>query len=145
MTEHNSGGAKGTRQGCIHIMHTVPVTFADLTAVAKKLLTIAGTVANPMYFRISAVVRIQNNIATTAALAVGVTGATYVDAIAAFDMKGAVGANATQAANPIKLATADVDVYALPTLGGATGTAGVVDVIIEVWDANVGEPTNQGS
>lgn len=153
MNTHGTGGTKGTRLGTHMMVHTIPVTFADLTAVAKKLLTIAPIynpspgvgVFEPQHFRISAVIREQNNIATTAALAVGVVGAAYTDAIAAFDMKGAVGVNATQAANPIKLAIADTDIFAVPTLGGATGTAGKVDVIIEVWGVNLTEPTNQGS
>lgn len=125
-------------------MHTVPVTFLDQSAVAKKLLTINGSATQPMYFRISAVVRVQSNASITAALAVGVIGVTYVDAIAAFDMKSAVGVNATQAGNPIKLALVDTDIFAVPTIGGSA-TIGITDVIIEVWDANINEPTNQGS
>lgn len=134
------------------MVHTIPVTFLDLTAVAKKLLTIAPiynpspgvAVFEPEMYVIDAIVEIANNAVTSAALAVGAVGGTYVDSIAAFDMKGAAGANATRAANPIKLVTADTDIFALPTIVG-TVTAGKCHVIIQVWGVNVNEPTNQGS
>lgn len=151
MNSHLTGGIKGTRLGTDVVTHTIPVTFADLTAVAKKLLTIAPVynptpgigVFEPQMYVIDAVVEIPNNAATSAALAVGAVGGTYVDSIAAFDMKGAAGANATRAANPIKLVSADTDIFALPTIVGAP-TAGKCHVIIQIWGVNIVEPTNQG-
>lgn len=152
MLSHQSGGIKGTRLGSPNVVHTIPVTFADATAVAKKLLTISpqfsaspGTaVFEPVFFRINAVIEIANDAGTSAALAVGTNSTSYNNAIAAFDMKGAVGANATQAANPVKMALADTDIYAVPTIVGSP-TVGKVHVIVEVWGGNINEPTNQGS
>lgn len=153
MLTHQTGGIKGSRLGTVMVVHTIPITFADLTAVAKKLLTIAPVlnpspgvaVFEPIAFEIFGIIDTAFNPGTSETLAVGVTGTAYTDAIAAFDLTGAAGANATQAANPIKLAKADTDIFAVPTIVGAQPTAGLAYVIIKVYGVNVNAPTNQGS
>lgn len=153
MVTHQTGGVKGSRQGSEYAVHTIPITFADLTAVAKKLLTIAPVlnpspgvaVFEPMMYRISAIIDTAFNPATSEVLAVGANATSYNDSIAAFDLTAAAGTNATQAANSIKLVKADTDIFAVPTIVGAQATAGLAYVIIEVWGVNVNAPTNQGS
>lgn len=152
MNTHNTGGIKGNRQGTSLIVHTIPITFADLTAVAKKLLTIAPVINSngvgvfePQCYRINAIIDIAFNPQTSEVLAVGANATSYNDSIAAFDLTAAAGTNATQAANPIKRVTADTDIFAVPTIVGNPPTAGVAYVIIEVWGVNVTQPTNQGS
>lgn len=153
MLTHQTGGIKGTRLGSVMVVHTIPITFADLTAVAKKLLTIAPVlnpspgiaVFEPIAYEISAIIDTAFNPATSEVLAVGANATSYNDSIATFDLTGAAGTNATQAANPIKLCKADTDIFAVPTIVGAQATAGLAYVIIKVYGVNVNAPTNQGS
>lgn len=152
MNSHATGPIRGTRLGCEVVTHTIPFTFSDLTAIAKKLLTISPilnpspgvAVFEPEMFTVDVVIETQFNPGTSETLNVGTTPATYVDSINAFNLVQAIGTNATRAANPIKLVLADTDVFAIPTIVGAQPTAGKAHVIITVWGVNINEPTNQG-
>lgn len=145
MHSHITGGITGTRLGTIQPVQSVPITFADATGVAKKLLTISASTLKPTAFRLKGVVIITaNDAVTSATLSIGITGAGYTDLMNAQDLKGTAGTNMTLAANPIVVVTADTDIYAISTYVG-TPTAGRADAFIEMWEVNRTEPNAQGA
>lgn len=146
-SDHAVGGVKGTRLGGLQVAQSFPMTFADVTGVAKKLCTIVGTVQEPMAFRIdSAVLMTAFNGTVTVVLSAGIVGAGYTDMINAQDVRTGVtlGTNLTLAANPVKIVTADTDLYALITEGGTDSTAGLAYINVEIWPINLNEPTTTG-
>ncbi len=146
MQSHESGGITGTRLGAKSVIHTIPITFADVSGVAKLGLTLKGTVHNPGAFRIlGAVVKAPFNNSVTSTLSVGIVGAGFTDMINAQDLKAAAGTNITLAASPIKVVTADTEMKSIVTnAGGTAPTVGATDVFVEVWESNLKEPTPQG-
>lgn len=144
-SDHASGGIAGTRPGGLQVCQSFPMTFADVTGVAKKLCTIAGTIQEPMAFRIdSAVLMTAFNGSVSVVLSAGIVGAGYIDMINAQDVRTGVtlGTNLTLAANPVKIVTVNTDVYALITEGGTDSSAGLAYINVEIWPVNVTEPTS---
>ncbi len=132
----NSKSAIGPLGGAV-LSTFFRVTFADATAVARKLgQTIRATSAEPIAYRVTVINVVASNAATSHALAVGITGSAYTDIIAAADLKAAVGTNTAAGSNPIRIARADTEIYIKPTIVG-TPTAGEALVCVETWPVEI--------
>lgn len=112
------------------------VTASDATAVAKKLGTINVPTGKAVAYQVVVVNRVVSDAATSHALAVGVVGATYNDIIAAANLKSAVGTNTVAGSNPVRIATSNTDLFALPTIVGSP-TVGEAWVYVETAEFNL--------
>ena len=131
MNNHSTGGA-AIRVGGPITAHCTEITFADPTATAKLVVKLLASTTEPLAYRTTLVLMAQSNAATSHTVSVGITGSGYTDIIAATDIKTpAVGTN-TAATNPVRIATTDTTLYAVPTIFGAV-TAGRAFVVVESW------------
>lgn len=147
MQDHATGKVTGNRQGSLQTAQTFSFTYGvDTSAAAKKLCTIQATTDQPALYRVTAVVGTAFDSAVSATLSVGTDSGgspAYSNNLSAVDAKAAAPTNYVNA-NPWRKVTADTDLYGVLTLSGAT-TAGQVDVIVEIIELNVLEPTPLGS
>lgn len=131
MTPHVSGCAESRRGGPINV-HCTEITFADPTATAKLLVKLQASTVEPIAYRVTVVNMTASDAATSHALAVGITGAAYTDIVAAANLKSAAGTNTAAGSNPVRVATSDTTLYAVPTIVGAV-TVGRAFVVVESW------------
>ena len=112
--------------------HCTEITFADPTATAKLVVKLLASTTEPIAYRVTVVNITASDAITSHALAVGITGTAYSDIIAAANLKSAAATNTAAGSNPIRVATTDTTLYAVPTIVGAV-TAGRAFVVVESW------------
>ncbi len=131
MTGHSLGCAESRRGGPVTV-HCIEILYTDATATAKLLAKLQASTVEPIAYRATVVNITASDAATSHALAVGITGTAYNDIISAANLKSAAGTNTAAGSNPIRIATTDTTLYAVPTIVGAV-TAGRAFVVVESW------------
>lgn len=143
MQNHATGGITGTRLGAIPVFQTARLTFGvDTSGTAKKLFTLNGTAARPIWYRILGLVAVPFD-GTTATVSVGVVGAGFTDGLNAVDAKAAANTNYSPTL-VWKRTVIELGVWAILTLTGGDQTTGQFTVAVEIMDENITEPTAQG-
>lgn len=131
MSNHSIGCAEIRNGGPVNV-HCIEILFSDPTATAKLLVKLKASTVEPIAYRATVVNVTASDAATSHALAVGITGTAYNDIISAANLKSAAGTNTAAGSNPIRIATTDTTLYAVPTIVGAV-TAGRAFVVVESW------------
>lgn len=140
---HLSGAISGGRQGGINVAHSFVMDFSAYQAIGANnqfLVKIPGTTANPIAFRISAIVHqqfVNGANAVTLSAGYGVGGTQLLNAV---DMKAVANSN-YQATGAIRMRDVETDIYITLTNAVTAATAGRVLIVLEVWDVNLKVPT----
>lgn len=139
--DHASGAIKGNRSGCSVVAQTFLINRANNpTAVNNKLMTIPGTVANPIAYRIRNVVVVPETTTGASTLSVGSSsgGTQFLNAV---DEKATAGTNHVPT-NNVLIAEADVDIWAAVARADANGAGGRSVLTVELWDVNIVAPSS---
>lgn len=146
MQSHGSGPIKGTRNGALATVHTLPFDVADITATTtnRKSLTIRASATNPVMVRAHLIPQTNFNSGTTATLAIGTTSGGS-ELISAQTVRTGAGAIFTYSAiDPnFFFYVADTDIWMSLVYSGAAPTTGKAWVILEMWEFNSDIPNSQ--
>lgn len=128
MQTHGSGPIRGRRQAAILMMHSFPLLFTD--TVARKVMTIPGTIAKPVIAYFSLVTEIAYNAGTTNVLGIGSTIAATEIATGAMPAAGVFGGEVPA------IFTSVGDIYIKYSSTGTAPTTGRGYVLVRMAELN---------